>query len=85
MVVRMVSTSERNGRKRKERKNACSGEPHSGREKRKWVESGGGRKEEGGGGYKKKKDWEVGRCRPRLQRGRCHFIFSIHTHHSLAA
>jgi hypothetical protein len=37
----MVGTSERNGRKRKERKNACSGEPHSDEEERKRVESGG--------------------------------------------
>lgn len=46
MVVRMVGTSERNGRKRKERKNACSEEPHSGRENRKggreWEWEGGG-------------------------------------------
>lgn len=40
MVVRVVGTSERNGRKRKERKDACSGEPHSGGEERKRVESG---------------------------------------------
>jgi hypothetical protein len=30
VVVRAVGTSERKGRKRKERKNACSGEPHGG-------------------------------------------------------
>jgi len=43
-VVRIVGTSERNGRKRKERKNACSGEPHGGgmglREARKGEERG---------------------------------------------
>jgi hypothetical protein len=44
MDVRMVGTSERNGRKRKEGKNACSGEPHSGGEEeeegREWGVSG---------------------------------------------
>jgi hypothetical protein len=38
MLVRVVGTSERKGRKRKERKNACSGEPHSGGEDAKRVE-----------------------------------------------
>jgi hypothetical protein len=86
MVVRMVSTSERNGRKRKERKNACSGEPHSGREKRKWVESGGGRKEEGGGGYKKKKDWEVDHpCFTFFARGFSRSISSFSSSSSLSS
>lgn len=41
VVVRAVGTSERKGRKRKERKNACSGEPHSGgREDTKGLERG---------------------------------------------
>ena len=40
MVMMVVGTSERNGRKRKERKNACSGEPHSGGEERRGEEAG---------------------------------------------
>lgn len=50
MVVRIGSTSERKGRKRKERKNACSGEPHRGGEERKGVKRG-----YKGGDIKKKK------------------------------
>jgi hypothetical protein len=53
MAVKMISTSERNGRKRKERKDACSGEPHSG----------GGEGKGGGEWVYEKKKKSVGRCR----------------------
>jgi hypothetical protein len=57
--MRMVGTNERNGRKRKERKNACSGEPHDGREERNREKSGSGRERMG---IRKKKELGRGRC-----------------------
>ena len=80
----LVGTSERNGRKRKERKNACGGEPHDG-EERKWEESGGEREWEGEGeGIRKKKDWKLAGAGGGLSAAAVTlFLVNVHTHTNL--